>query len=127
MAEFAGEPLGRPFTKEEMDAMRRAARDGESVFARTRERLAQLGRKVPFAEDLLAALYCALDPATDRKVKLILFGAAAYFLMPVDAIPDLFPIVGFTDDAAVIAAAIAAVRAGLTDAHRDKARETLKR
>jgi uncharacterized membrane protein YkvA (DUF1232 family) len=127
MVEFAGEPLGRPFTKEEMDAMRREARDGESVFTRTRERLKKLGRKVPFAEDLLAALYCALDPATDRKVKLILFGAAAYFLMPIDAVPDLFPILGFTDDAAVIAAAIAAVRAGINDTHREKARDTLKR
>ena len=125
MVDFAGEPLGRPFTKEEMDAMRQAARDGESVFTRTRDRLKTLGRRLPFAEDLLAALYCALDPATDRKVKLILFGAAAYFLMPADAIPDLFPILGFTDDAAVIAAAIAAVRSGITEAHRDKARTTL--
>lgn len=127
MADFAGEPLGRPFTKDEMDAMRRAAQDGEGLFARTLHRLKQLGRRVPFAEDLLAALYCALDPATDRKVKLILFGAAAYFLMPMDAIPDIFPIIGFTDDAAVIAAALAAVRAGITDTHRDKARDTLNR
>lgn len=127
MVEFAGEPLGRPFTKEEMDAMRREAQNGESLFQRTLEQLKKLGRRVPFAEDLLAALYCALDPATDKKVKLILFGAAAYFLMPLDAVPDLFPIIGFTDDAAVIAAAIAAVRASMTDAHRDKARDTLQR
>lgn len=127
MAEFAGEPLGRPFTKEEMDEMRRAARDGESLFTRTLNRLKQLGKRVPFAEDLLAALYCALDPQTDRKVKLILFGAAAYFVMPMDAIPDLFPVIGFTDDAAVIAAALAAVRAGINDTHREKAREALKR
>lgn len=126
MVEFAGEPLGRPFTKEEMDAMRHEARDGESLFTRTRDRLKKLGRKVPFAEDLLAALYCALDPTTDRKVKLILFGAAAYFLMPMDAIPDIFPILGFTDDAAVMAAALAAVRTGITDSHREKARDTLK-
>lgn len=127
MADFAGEPLGRPFTKEEMDAMRREAQDGESLFARTLDRLKRLGRRVPFAEDLLAALYCALDPATDKKVKLVLFGAAAYFVMPMDAIPDIFPVIGFTDDAAVIAAALAAVRAGITDTHRDKARDTLKR
>lgn len=127
MVEFAGEPLGRPFTKDEMDAMRREAQDGESLFTRARDRLKKLGGRLPFGEDLLAALYCALDPATDRKVKLILFGAAAYFLMPVDAIPDIFPIIGFTDDAAVIAAAIAAVRSGITDDHRAKARDTLKR
>lgn len=127
MVDFAGEPLGRPFTKEEMDAMRQAARDGEGVLSRTLDRLKTLGRRLPFAEDLLAALYCALDPATDRKVKLVLFGAAAYFLMPADAIPDLFPVLGFTDDAAVIAAAIAAVRSGITDTHRNKARDTLAR
>ena len=127
MVDFAGEPLGRPFTKEEMDAMRREAQDGESLFARSFARLKGLGRRMPFAEDLLAALYCALDPATDKKVKLILFGAAAYFLMPVDAVPDLFPLLGFTDDAAVIAAAIAAVRTSINDSHRDKARDTLQR
>ena len=127
MVDFAGEPLGRPFTKEEMDAMRQAARDGEGVLSRTLDRLKTLGRRLPFAEDLFAALYCALDPATDRKVKLVLFGAAAYFLMPADAIPDLFPVLGFTDDAAVIAAAIAAVRSGITDTHRNKARDTLAR
>ena len=87
MVEFAGEPLGRPFTKDEMDAMRREARDSESLFTRTRDRLKKLSGRLPFAEDLLAALYCALDPATDRKVKLVLFGAAAYFLMPMDALP----------------------------------------
>jgi uncharacterized membrane protein YkvA (DUF1232 family) len=40
----------------------------------------------------------------------ILVGALVYFLMPIDAIPDFLPGVGFIDDAAVIAMALAAVK-----------------
>lgn len=40
----------------------------------------------------------------------ILVGALIYFLMPIDAIPDFIPGVGFIDDAGVIALALAAVK-----------------
>src|SRR5258705_226554 len=39
---------------------------------------------VPFAEEVVAAYYCAFDPATPLKVKGILLGALAYFIMPLD-------------------------------------------
>ena len=54
------------------------------------------------------------DPATDRKVKLTLVAALAYFVMPFDIIPDILPIMGFTDDAAVITAARRPSRAAAT-------------
>ena len=56
--------------------------------------------QVPFAEDLVAAYYCALDPETPGKSKAVLLGALAYFIMPLDAIPDVLAFVGFSDDIA---------------------------
>lgn len=81
--------------------------------------------RIPFAEDVLAAFYCAFDPATPLKVKGILLGALAYFIMPVDVIPDVLLGLGFTDDMAVLYTAISMIRSHMTQAHRDKAKETL--
>ncbi len=81
--------------------------------------------KLPFVEDLLAAYYCAMDSATPTYVRAILFGALAYFVLPADVIPDVIAGLGFTDDASVIAAAIAAVRGNFRPEHREKARRAL--
>jgi uncharacterized membrane protein YkvA (DUF1232 family) len=120
------ETLSKPFTKAEIEAMRRAARDETGLRRDFWAKLKRIGRQIPFAEDLLAAYYCTLDPATPARVKLILLGAIAYFVMPMDAIPDILPIIGFADDAAVLAAAIAQVAGSITDAHREQARTTLR-
>lgn len=82
--------------------------------------------RIPFLEDLLAAFYCAFDPATPLKAKAMMLAALVYFIMPADAIPDWLLVAGFTDDAAVLAAAIQAVRLNLTPAHRDRARQALR-
>jgi uncharacterized membrane protein YkvA (DUF1232 family) len=120
------ETLSKPFTKAEIEAMRRATRDETGLRRDFWAKLKRIGRQIPFAEDLLAAYYCTLDPATPTRVKLILLGAIAYFVMPMDAIPDILPIIGFADDAAVLAAAIAQVASSITDAHREQARATLR-
>lgn len=83
--------------------------------------------KVPFAEDAVAAYYCATDRRTPAYVKGILFAALAYFVMPVDLIPDFIAGLGFTDDATVLMAAYSAVRSHLTQDHLSKARRFLKR
>ena len=62
--------------------------------------------QIPFAEDLLAAYYCAFDQHTPLTVKATLIGAIAYFVLPTDAIPDFIPVIGYPDDAAVLALAI---------------------
>lgn len=89
-------------------------------------KLKRVGRTLPFAEDLLSAYYCVLDPTTPRRVRLILLGALAYFVLPTDAIPDFLPLIGFTDDAAMIAAALAQVAGAISDEHREKARAALR-
>ena len=119
------ELLGRPLSRAEMDAMRRAARDEAGVLSDAWAMLRRIGRRLPFAQDALAAYFCAIDPQTDRRVKLTLAGALAYFVMPIDLIPDFLPLVGFTDDAAVIAAALAAVSRSIRPEHREQARRSL--
>jgi uncharacterized membrane protein YkvA (DUF1232 family) len=82
--------------------------------------------RLPFAEDLLAAYYCAVDHNTPTYVRGVLLGAVAYFVLPADMIPDLLAPLGFTDDASVIAAAIAAVGGHLHPRHRQQARRSLE-
>jgi uncharacterized membrane protein YkvA (DUF1232 family) len=82
---------------------------------------------VPFAEDVVAAYYCAFDPATPLKVKGILLGALAYFILPFDVIPDVLLGLGFTDDMAVLYAAISMIRSNMTQDHRDRAKDTLEK
>jgi uncharacterized membrane protein YkvA (DUF1232 family) len=83
--------------------------------------------RIPFAEDVLAAFYCAFDPLTPIKVKGILLGALAYFIMPIDVIPDVLLGLGFTDDMAVLYTAISMIRSHMTQAHRDRAKDTLEK
>ncbi|MGI9400737.1 MAG: YkvA family protein [Rhizobiaceae bacterium] len=80
---------------------------------------------IPFSEDLVASYYCALDPQTPHRTKMVLFSALAYFVLPLDWIPDFIMGVGFTDDIAVLTAAIAAIRSSITPAHYDAARASL--
>ena len=87
----------------------------------------RVAAKLPFAEDLLAAYYCAFDRTTPRHVQAALLGALAYFILPFDFAPDMLPFLGFTDDAAVLAAAIRALSSHIRPAHRAAAREALAR
>ncbi len=121
-----GSRPGTRFTEAEIRAMRRAARDESGVLAEFWSMIKKLGRNLPFAEDIVAAAYCATDPATPSRVRMLILGGLAYFVLPFDGIPDILPLVGFTDDAAVIAAVIAAVRMHMRDEHRERARDFLR-
>jgi uncharacterized membrane protein YkvA (DUF1232 family) len=105
----------------------RLAQDRESVRRRFWRKLKRVATKLPFAEDLLAAYYCAFDKETPRHVQAALLGAVAYFILPFDFVPDMLPVLGFTDDAAVLATALRLVASHITDDHRQAARAVLKR
>jgi len=105
----------------------RLAQDRESVRKRFWIKLKQVAARLPFTEDLLAAYYCAFDKQTPRHVQAALMGAIAYFILPFDFIPDMMPVLGFTDDAAVLATAIRLVASHITDDHREAARVALGR
>jgi uncharacterized membrane protein YkvA (DUF1232 family) len=105
----------------------RLAQDRDSVRRRFWLKLKKVAAKLPFVEELLAAYYCAFDKETPRHVQVALLGAIAYFILPFDFIPDMLPVIGFTDDAAVLATAIRLVATHITDDHRVAARAALKR
>ncbi|MPZ55588.1 MAG: DUF1232 domain-containing protein [Rhizobiales bacterium] len=109
------------------ETLRRMAGDEAGVrrdfWAKARRFAAQL----PFAEDLLAAYYCAFDRDTPAHVKASLVAALAYFVLPADIVPDLLPMLGFADDAAVLAATLRLVATAVRPEHRDAAREALVR
>lgn len=103
------------------------AQDRDSVRRQFWRKLKRVAARLPFVEDLLAAYYCAFDKETPRHVQAALLGAIAYFILPFDIIPDMLPVLGFTDDAAVLATAIRLVAAHITPDHRDAARAALQR
>jgi uncharacterized membrane protein YkvA (DUF1232 family) len=110
-----------------------AAADVAAVVAKNRgivdrdfwRKLLRLLRQVPFAEDLAAAYFCAIDPETPGRVRGILIAALAYFVTPLDVIPDVVAGIGFTDDAAVLAMAIGLVSRNLKPEHYARARAAL--
>ncbi len=88
-------------------------------------KIRKVASKIPFADDVLSIWFCARDPATPRAAKAMMMAGLAYFVMPADAIPDVLAVVGFTDDAAVIAALMAIVGKNLKPQHKASARKLL--
>lgn len=78
--------------------------------------------RAPFVEDAAAAWFCARDSETPARVRAVLLGALAYFVLPMDMIPDVILKLGFTDDAAVLMLAIQAISGHIRPAHRERAR-----
>ncbi|MEX2129428.1 MAG: YkvA family protein [Xanthobacteraceae bacterium] len=104
---------------------RSAADDAVRVARGFWHKLRTVAAYVPFAEDAIAAYYCALDRATPVRVRAAIFGALVYFIAPADALPDVLPALGFTDDAAVLAATLQLIAAYILPEHREAARRAL--
>jgi uncharacterized membrane protein YkvA (DUF1232 family) len=107
----------------DIDTVRQRERVRRGFWSKVKRVAAQ----IPFAEDLLTAYYCAFDRETPREVQAALIGALAYFVLPFDIIPDIIPVLGYTDDAAVLAAAIRMVAQHIRPEHREAARRALAR
>ena len=107
------------------DKREKLARDEATVRKDFWNKLQRFAAKLPFAEDMLTAYYCAFDRSTPNHVRAVLLGALAYFVLPFDFMPDMLPIIGFTDDAAVIAGSIRLIWVHIQPAHRDAARAAL--
>lgn len=88
-------------------------------------KIRKVASQVPFAADALSLWWCARDPTTPTAAKGMVMAALAYFVLPTDAIPDVLPVLGFTDDAAVIAALIAIVGKNLKSRHKEAAQAFL--
>jgi uncharacterized membrane protein YkvA (DUF1232 family) len=111
--------------RENMDEAR-FRRDEATVLREFWGKFQRFAAQIPFAEDLLTAYYCAFDRATPSHVRFALVGALAYFISPLDILPDLLPIMGLTDDAAVLAGALRVIWGNIKPEHRDAARLKLE-
>jgi uncharacterized membrane protein YkvA (DUF1232 family) len=109
------------YTPRDPDEREALVRDG------LMDKVRRTAGRVPFVPEALAAWFCAQDPATPVRVKAALIAALAYFVVPVDAVPDIIAGLGFTDDATVFYAAYRMMRDHITDAHRDRAERILGR
>lgn len=76
-------------------------------------------------EKALWLYYAAERPDVPRWAKLTMWGALGYFVLPVDAVPDFLPAVGFVDDLGALAAALATVAAYVDEDVKQQARERL--
>lgn len=105
----------------------KVARDEATVRRGFWRKLQRIASQIPFAEDLLTAYYCAFDRNTPNGVRAALLGALAYFVLPFDFMPDVLPLAGFTDDAALLAGTLKLIWMHIQPVHREAAREALAR
>ena len=82
------------------------------------------GREV--VENALILYFAMQDPAVPAWAKGVIAGALGYFIFPIDAIPDVVPVLGYSDDVGVMAAAVAAIAVHVTPETKQRASEKLR-
>ena len=96
---------------------------------RLRDKLARYaiaaGREV--VEKALWLYYASRRPDVPRWARLTIYAALAYFILPLDAIPDFAPLAGYSDDLAALAAALLTVAQYIDDEVKEKARRRLQK
>lgn len=83
------------------------------------------GREV--VEKSLWLYFAAQRPETPRWAKATVYGALAYFILPLDAIPDLAPVAGYTDDLGVLLLAVGTIARYIDEGVKDQAGRVLAR
>jgi uncharacterized membrane protein YkvA (DUF1232 family) len=83
------------------------------------------GREV--VEKALLLYYAAQEENAPAWAKATIVAALGYFIMPLDAVADLTPAIGYTDDLGVLVLALAAVATYVNDNVREKTAEKMQR
>ena len=90
-------------------------------------KIRKVAAKIPFAKEALSVWYCAQDEDTPLAAKGMMLAALAYFVLPVDAVPDFIAGLGYTDDAAVFTALMAVIGKNLKPRHKEAAKRDIER
>ncbi len=106
---------------DEADILTNATRVAQGFWPKMR----RVVSRVPFAEDAVAAWFCAMDGDTPLRVRGLLLAALAYFVMPFDLVPDMLLGIGFGDDLTVIVSTVTLLAANIQPRHREAARRVL--
>lgn len=93
----------------------------EDFWKKIRNYATSAGKEV--VEKALQIYYVTRKPETPQWAKATAYGALGYFIAPIDAIPDLTPFVGYSDDLGVLAMALATLVYYIDDDVKKKARE----
>ncbi|MBE3097915.1 MAG: DUF1232 domain-containing protein [Planctomycetes bacterium] len=96
----------------------------ESFWAKLGKYALVAGKQV--VEKALILYYCLSDRDTPKWAKGVIIAALGYFILPLDAIPDFVPGVGYADDLGVLAVAFAAVLVHIKSEHREHAKEKVR-
>ncbi len=95
----------------------------ENLLKKIKENTKLIGRELAYQALLLFYAY----PKSPKKIKAVIASSLAYFILPLDAIPDPIPFLGFVDDGIILASAIAIVRLYVTDEIKEQTNKTLNR
>ena len=83
----------------------------------------RVGKKISFAKDVIALYNYMKDPFVSWHRKAIVVMGLVYFISPIDAIPDIAPLIGYLDDLGVITAVIKFLGSELIPYYDDKYRK----
>jgi uncharacterized membrane protein YkvA (DUF1232 family) len=98
----------------------------DDSFRRKAKRVARrAGREV--IEKALVLYYTLRDADTPAWARAVIVGALGYFVVPLDAVPDPTPVLGFIDDFWALAAALPVVAMHVKKEHRERAKAKLAR
>ena len=96
----------------------------EGLWKKIRENVTSIGIKLIYKA--LQLYYVAQSPKCPMKVKAGIYGALGYLISPFDFIPDITPIVGYTDDAAAIGIALLLAQMYINDEIKAQAKGKIK-
>jgi uncharacterized membrane protein YkvA (DUF1232 family) len=95
-----------------------------SFWDKVRDFAVAAGGRVIYAALLL--YYAAQSDTVPTWARTVIYGALGYFIVPVDAIPDAVPVVGYSDDLGALVLAFALVAVHIDDPIRERAREKFR-
>lgn len=98
--------------------------DEDSFWVFLGDLASRVGRQL--MEKALVAYFVAIDSQTPNWARAELVGALVYLGFPIDAIPDYIPVIGYSDDMALLAMALVAVAANIRWRHVRRARSTMR-
>lgn len=91
------------------------------------DKVLKFGKKagVKVTYTALILYYTIQKPSVPAKAKAVVYGALGYFIFPLDLIPDVIPIVGFTDDIGLLLGALAIIAMYIDMETKQKARDKI--
>ena len=92
-----------------------------SFWDKVKSQAAKAGKDL--IEKGLVLYYTWEDEDTPMFAKATIVAALGYFISPVDAVPDVLPVVGYSDDLAILVGALAAVAGSIKKSHKEAAKK----